>query len=238
MSTNISSNFNIDAMISAMMMPIQAKITVIDKNISSYEIKLSDIGKLKSSISALKTDIDSIEGNQTSSLPIDKLKSLVNKFVTNYNASKVSTKNSNDYSLRKFSQKLRTELNPNLMNTIGLSFDKNGMATFNEIKFDSISLSDPTTLNTSINDLFDTALASGSSINSLLQNGGKLDSTEELYTQKLSSLNNKKDVISNQVAVTEVSYRRQFSALEKILNQLDANQNVINNFVINLNTTH
>lgn len=238
MSTNISSNFNIDTMISAMMIPIQEKIKVLDKKISSYEIKISDIGKLKSSISALKTDIDSIEGNQNSSVPIDKLKVLLKEFITNYNESKLSTKTSNDYSLRKFSQQLRTELNPNLMNTIGLSFDKNGLATFNEIKFDAISVSDPTTLNTSINNLFDSALASGSSINSLLQNGGKLDFTEGLYNQELTSLNKKKDVLANQVVLTEASYRRQFNALEKILQKLDSNQNVINNFISNLNSTH
>lgn len=236
MSTSISSSFNIDSMVSAMMMPIKAKITTIDKSINEYQVKLSDIGKLKSSISNLKTDMDSIEGNQSSALPVDKLKSLVQDFVKNYNETKTTTKTSTDYSLRKFNQNLRTELNPTLMNNIGLNFDKNGMIQFNEAKFDNISLNDPTTLNSTVNDMFDTVLASGSSINNMLSSSGKLNTTEDIYTQKISKLNHKKDVVENQAALTEASYKRQFSALEKILNQLDSNQNVISNFVSNLNS--
>lgn len=236
MTNSISSSFNIDSMVSAMMMPIKAKITTIDKSINEYQVKLSDIGKLKSSISNLRKNMDNIEGNQSTTLPIDKLKSLVQEFVKIYNETKITTKNSHDFSLRKFNQNLRTELNPNLMNNIGLNFDKNGVIQFNEVKFDNISLNDSSTLNSTVNDMFDIVLASGSTINNMLSSNGKLNTTEDIYSQKISKLNNKKDVAENQAALSEVSYKRQFSALQKILNQLDSNQNVISNFISNLNS--
>lgn len=233
MTTTVSANLNVDTIVSAIMKPYQQKLNKLNTEISSYEVKISDTGKLKSALSNLEDVMQKIEGNEGSPLSADALKTAIKSFVTDFNTVKANTKNSSDISIRRFSQNLRSEIDPTVANAMGLSFDKTGMVKFDESKFDTLNTNDPSALTNAINHVFDKTVLASSTIDGLTRTGGKLDYTVDLYNQKVNNLTKKQVYMEDQITKTEASYRRQFQALQNMLNQMDANQSVITSFTKN-----
>lgn len=231
MATTISSNLNVDNIVTALMKPYDQKVTKIDKDISSYQLKISDLSKLKSSLSNLKDDLKAVEANESNPLTTEKLKLALNEFVKGFNEALKTTQASNDINIKRFTQKLRDEIDPVTSNKIGLSFDKTGQAYFNEAKFDSLNSSDNAALNNAVNSLFDKALDSNSNISNILRDGGKLDYTEDVYTKKIGELNKKKERLEDQMSLYEENYRRQFTNLQKMLVSMDSNYDLMTNLI-------
>lgn len=230
MTTTVSASLNVDTIVSAIMKPYQQKLNKLNNDISSYDVKISTVGKLKSSLSDLEDVMKKIEGNEFSPLSTDALKTAIKSFVTDFNGIKGNTKNSSDIELRRFSQNLRSEIDPTVSNSLGLTFDKTGLVKFDEIKFDSLNTSNPSALTTAVNHIFDKTILASSTIDGLTKTGGKLDYTVDLYNQKVNNLTKKQVYMEDQLNKTEASYRRQFQALQNILNKMDANQSVITGF--------
>jgi flagellar capping protein FliD len=231
MATSVSSNLNVDSIVSALMQPYQQKISKVASDISSYQVKISDLSKLKSSLTTLQTDLKSVEANEKTALTPEKLKANLQSFVKDFNSAVSVTRKSSDMSINRLTQKLRSEIDPTLARSIGLSFDKTGLVVFDETKFDALNTNDNAALNTAVNNIFDKALASGSNLDSILKDGGSLDISNDTYNKKITELNLKKDKMTDQLGGYEAAYRRQFNALQKSLSVLDGNQEIVANLI-------
>jgi flagellar capping protein FliD len=234
MATTVSSNLNVDSIVSALMKPYQEKVTKVNSEISSYQVTLTNLGKLTSSLTSLKTNLETIESNEKVALTPEKLKESLKSFVKEFNSTTAVTRTSKDMSVNRLTQQLRAEIDPVAAREMGLSFDKTGAAVFNEVKFDAMSKDDVTGLNAAVNKVFDKALSTNSSMDRMLKDGGKLDLTEDTYTKKVSELTKKKEKMEDQLGGYETKYRRQYNELQKALIVMDSNQAMMANL---LNTT-
>jgi len=231
MATSVSSNLNVDSIVSALMKPYQEKVSKVNSEISSYQVTLSNLSKLTSSLTSLKTSLETIESNEKTALTPEKLKESVKSFVKEFNSATTLTRSSKDMSVNRLTQQLRSEIDPIAAREIGLSFDKTGVAVFNEVKFDAMSKDDSAGLNAAVNKIFDKALATNSSMDRMLKDGGKLDLTEATYTKKVTELTTKKEKMEDQLGGYESKYRRQYNALEKALIVMDSNQAMMANLL-------
>lgn len=231
MATTVSSNLNVDSIVSALMKPYQEKVTKVNTEISSYQVRISNLSKLTSSLGSLKTNLEAVESNEKSPLSPEKLKESLKAFVKDFNAATTVTRTSTDMSVNRLTQQLRSEIDPVAAREIGLSFDKNGVAVFNEIKFDAMSKDDSEGLNAAVNKVFDKALAVNSSMDRMLKDGGKLDLTQDTYAKKVTELTTKKEKMEDQLGGYETKYRRQYNALEKALIVMDSNQAMMANLL-------
>jgi flagellar capping protein FliD len=231
MTTPVSSNLNVDSIVNALMKPYQAKVDKIDKDISSYQVKISEVSKLKSSLNTLKTDLEAVEGNEKTPLTPEKLKAALQEFVKGFNATLKTTQASNDVTVKRFTQKLRDEIDPVTSAKIGISFDKTGQAIFDEAKFDSLDSSNHDALNSAVNTIFDKALGSNSNINNILSPNGRIESTSNMYQKKITDLNTKKDKLEDKMTMYETNYRRQFINLQKTLVAMDSNYDLMSSLI-------
>lgn len=158
---SMGSSLNVDSIVTSLMKPYQAKVSAVNKEISTVQSTISNLGKLKSGLSELKDSLQKVENNQTTPLSVDDLKSALKGFVKEYNESKALTKDSNDMNLKRFTEKLRREIDPTVAASIGLSFDKVGLAQFDENKFNTANTTDSVALTNAVNSVFDTALGNG-----------------------------------------------------------------------------
>ena len=181
---SMGSSLNVDSIVTSLMKPYQAKVSAVNKEISTVQSTISNLGKLKSGLSELKDSLQKVENNQTTPLSVDDLKSALKGFVKEYNESKALTKDSNDMNLKRFTEKLRREIDPTVAASIGLSFDKVGLAQFDENKFNTANTTDSVALTNAVNSVFDTALGNGSAINSTIRNGGSLDYSKDLLSNR------------------------------------------------------
>jgi flagellar capping protein FliD len=231
MATSVSSNLDVDSIVSALMQPYQQKVTKVSTDISSYQVKISDLSKLKSSLTTLQTDLKSVESNEKTPLTPEKLKANLQSFVKDFNSAVSATRKSSDMSINRLTQKLRSEIDPTVANSIGLSFDKTGLAVFDETKFDALNTNDNSALNTAVNKIFDKALASGSNLDRVLKDGGTFDISTDTYNKKITELTRKQEKMTDQLDVYEANYRRQYNALQKSLSVLDGNQEIMANLI-------
>lgn len=231
MATTVSSNLNVDGIVSAIMKPYQEKVAKVGSEISSFQVRLSNLSKLTSSLTSLKTNLETVESNEKIALDPAKLKESLQSFVKEFNSARTVTRTSSDMSVNRISQQLREEIDPVAAKAIGLSFDKTGMAVFNEIKFDAMSKDDAAGLNAAVNKVFDKALAPNSAIDRMIKDGGKLDLTQETYTKKVTELTKKKEKMEDQLGGYESKYRRQFNELQKALIVMDSNQAMMANLL-------
>ena len=227
---SMGSSLNVDSIVTSLMKPYQAKVSAVNKEISAVQSTISNLGKLKSGLSELKDSLQKVENNQTTPLSVDDLKPALKGFVKEYNESKALTKDSNDMNLKRFTEKLRREIDPTVAASIGLSFDKVGLAQFDENKFNTANTTDSVALTNAVNSVFDTALGNGSAINSTIRNGGSLDYSKDLLSNKVNSLTKKKEGLESKMSFYEDNYRKQFTTLQNMLNQLGANEGFITNF--------
>jgi flagellar capping protein FliD len=234
MATSVSSNLNVDSIVSALMKPYQEKVTKVNSEISSYQVTLTNLGKLTSSLTSLKTNLETIESNEKVALTPEKLKESLKSFVKEFNSTTAVTRTSKDMSVNRLTQQLRAEIDPVAAREMGLSFDKTGAAVFNEVKFDAMSKDDVAGLNAAVNKVFDKALSTNSSMDRMLKDGGKLDLTQDTYTKKVTELTKKKEKMEDQLGGYETKYRRQYNELQKALIVMDSNQAMMANL---LNTT-
>ncbi len=233
--SGVGSSLDTVALVSAMMKPYEAKVSTFNKNISSYNVKLTELGKVKSAFSDLKTSLQSVEKNQLSPLTTDKLKEAFKTFVTEYNDAASVSKNSSDYSIRRSFGDIRKDLDPNTYMKLGLSFDKNGLLSFDETKFDTLATTDSTALNNYANTIFDSALESTSGLNNMVAFGGNLDTKETTLKEKISKLEDERDLLENKMPSYEASYTKKFNELQRILDSLSINENAISNMMASLN---
>lgn len=231
MATSVSNNLNVDSIVSALMKPYQEKVSKVSSEISSYQVRLTNLSKLTSSLTNLKTNLENIESNEKTALTPEKLKEGLKAFVKDFNSATTVTRTSQDMSVNRLTQKLREEIDPLAASAIGLSFDKTGVATFNEIKFDAMNKDDNAGLNAAVNKVFDKALATNSSMDRMLKDGGKLDLTQDTYTKKVSELTKKKEKMEDQLGGYESKYRRQYNELQKALIVMDSNQALMANLL-------
>lgn len=231
MATSVSGNLNVDSIVSAIMKPYQEKVAKVGSEISSYQVTLTNLGKLTTSLNSLKTNLETIESNEKIALTPEKLKESLKSFVKEFNAATAVTRTSKDMSVNRLTQQLRQEIDPVTAREIGLSFDKTGVAVFNEVKFDAMAKDDVAGLNTAVNKIFDKALAPNSSMDRMLKDGGKLDLTQETYTKKVTELTKKKEKMEDQLGGHETKYRRQFNELQKALIVMDSNQAMMANLL-------
>jgi flagellar capping protein FliD len=231
MATTVSSNLNVDSIVSALMKPYQEKVTKVNSEISSYQVTLTNLGKLTSSLNSLKTNLETIESNEKVALTPEKLKESLKSFVKEFNSATSVTRTSKDMSVNRLTQQLRAEIDPVTAREMGLSFDKTGAAVFNEVKFDAMAKDDITGLNAAVNKVFDKALAVNSSMDRMLKDGGKLDLTQDTYTKKVTELTKKKEKMEDQLGGYETKYRRQYNELQKALIVMDSNQAMMANLL-------
>lgn len=225
--TSTGSNLDVDKIVNALMKEHQAKIKTVDDQKKSYQVKLSNVGKIKSSIETMQDTVTSLDTSTTSGLSVEKIKTTLKEFVAEYNSTRTLTRESSDTTIKAFNQKLRSSIDPSIAASLGLSFDKSGQAVFNEAKFDSLS-NDENALRNSVTSLFDNSLMPGSSFDSVLRPNGVLDYSESMLQKKVNQLEKKEDQMQQKLQVYEQNYRRQFNALDIYLNQLNANQLNIN----------
>jgi flagellar capping protein FliD len=231
MTTTVSANLNVDSIVSALMKPYQLKVSKVGSEISSYQVTLSNLGKLTSSLKSLKTNLETIESNEKTALTPEKLKESLKSFVKEFNSTTAVTRTSKDMSINRLTQQLRAEIDPIAAKEIGISFDKTGVAVFDEAKFDVMSKDDSVGLNAAVNKLFDKALATNSSMDRILKDGGKLELTQDTYTKKVTELTRKKEKMEEQLGGHESKYRRQYNELQKALIVMDSNQAMMANLL-------
>ncbi len=237
MATSIGSSLDVNAMVSALMKPYEARISTLDKKISSYESEISSWAKLKSSFSSLKESTHKIE-LQITPLTTEEIKTTLEKFVKDFNSTVATANKSSDFTLRRFADQFRRELDPVVYNKIGLSFDKSGVLQFNTAKFDALNTSDPSALTTAVNSLFDKVDATNSTLDKIGKTGGTIDYRSDILEQRVNKLNKERDRMSDQLLSYETSYRKQFNNLQNILGQLDGSQNVITNWTAQMNKSN
>lgn len=233
--SGIGGNLDTQALVSAMMKPYESKIASHDKTINSYNVKLTELGKIKSAFSELKTSLQNIEKNQLNPLTTEKLKEGFKNFVKEYNEASSISKNSNDYSIRRSFNDIRQELDVQTYSQVGLSFDKNGVLTFDESKFDALATNNPTALNTAANTIFDSLLESNSSLNRMVSFGGNLDIKENSLKDRISKVEKEKINLEDKMVNQEASYVKKFTELQKILDSLSVNENALSNLMASFN---
>lgn len=237
MATSVSANLDVNGLIMAMMKPYEARIATIDKKIFSYETDISSFSRLKSSFSALKESAHKIEV-QITPLTAEEIKTTLEKFVKDYNGAVAVSNMSSDFSMRRFGDQFRKELDAAVYGKIGFSFDKSGVLQFNTAKFDALNTSDPTALTTAVKSLFDKVDATNSVLDKIGGTGGKIDYRTDVLEQRVNKLNKEKDRMTEQLATYEANFRKQFNNLQSILGQLDGSQNVITNWTAQMNKSN
>ncbi len=238
MASSIGSSLDTQALVSAMMRPYEAKVATYNKTISSYNVQISDLGKIKSSFDQLKTDLANVEGNQTSPLTTDKIKESLQKFVTDYNAANTLAKKSNDYSIKRDFQRIRSDLDPAVYSKLGLSFDKSGTLSLKESTFDTLATNDVTALNTYVNTIFDKALESTSSLNRMVSFNGTLDYKEDLLKAKAQKITDQRDDLSDKMVTYQAKYANQFNNLQQMLDKMSVSENTITNLMTSFNSSN
>ena len=237
MATSVSSNLDVNSMITALMTPYENRIKTIDKKISSYQTDISSWSKLKSAFTNVKNSTHKIEV-QLTPLTTSEIKTTLQQFITDYNSAVSSAEKSNDHNMRMFASKFRKELDSTTLSKLGLSFDKNGVLSLNTSTFDSLSTNDAAGFTNAVNSLFDNADKASGTLDNLAGPNGKIDYRTKLIQEKISKLNKEKDKMTDQLATYEANYRRQFNNLQTILGQLDGSQNVITNWSAQMNKSN
>lgn len=233
--SGVGSSLDTVALVSAMMKPYEAKVNSFNKSISAENVKLTELGKIKSAFSELKTSLEAVEKNQLNPLTTEKLKEGLKAFVTEYNDAAKLAKNASDYSIKRSFGDIRRDLDPNNYLNLGLSFDKNGVLSFDETKFDTLATNDPAALNNYANTVFDSVLQSSSGLNNMVSYSGTIANKETTIKDKISKLEDKRDALEDKMPSYEASYSRKFNELQRILDSLSINENAISNMMASLN---
>ena len=164
---------------------------------------------------------------------VEKDDSVVSKaleeFVSAYNATTASLKDMGiDYQFKSLTNKLRTELGKGDYNTslnnIGMSFDKNGLLSFNKNKFTTYSQQNGDT--NKLKTLLDSKFGKNSAGLDLLKNttesdgflATKMNILSEQSKKIINTISANKDLLSTQVN----AYQKQFAQLDQYLAQLNS----------------
>lgn len=165
----------------------------------------------------------------------------LNEFVTAYNTTNQSLKNTNNNSnnqLATFGSQLRGAFNnvdyDNSLSQIGVTFDKSGLMSFDSSKFNSYINSDK-----NVSDLIGMQFSKESKgakiFNTQLELGGIIDAqTTSLTTQNnklIKDIANTQDVLSQQ----QQQYRNQYATLDAYLSTLNDNSSTVSQLMASLN---
>lgn len=239
MASSIGSSLDIPTLVNAMMKPHVARANTYSKKISDYNVKISDLSKLKTSFDELNKAIKNVEANQSSKLATADLKTALQTFVTDYNASSNLAKTSSEYTVRSSFNSVRRNLDATTAYNLGISFDKEGVASFDSSKIDKIIANEANgvfttmevggvttnvTLDTMINGFFDNVLSSTSAFSQSLDYNGLFDVKTSRLQSQVSGTQKKLDDLNKKMSDYELQYTKKFSTLQNTLDKLNSVQ--------------
>lgn len=165
------------------------------------------------------------------------------EFVTAYNSATTTLKSMDvDNQFKTFTNKLRTVLGQgdyeNSISHIGLSFDKNGVMSFDEAKYKKYN--ETNVNNSHLKDLLDNKFGKSSKGLDLLDNttesngflDDKITSLNVKNKRVIDNISNNQDILSNQT----LSYQLQFAKMDQYLSNIQSSSNAVSALVNQLST--
>ena len=232
-----SNNLDINSIVNALTKTQDIKIGQIRTEQKSYELKISELGKAKSTIDELNTTFKNID-NLASTATAADLSKMLKDFTAQFNSTKQLSKSSLDMNIRILPSDIRKNINTEAFRTLGLSFDKTGNLAFDETKFNMQFSGDSAGTITQAKDAFN-SLASKPEIFSkiLSPTTGSIELQVERLNKKIEKLTLKTENVERQKELSTSMYLKQYTALQNILNQTNNAQNSLNQILSSINKT-
>lgn len=215
-----SSNGSLDiqTIVTELMKPYTDKLQSLQDTQSSYNVDISNIGKIKSSVDSLQTAMNALtttDSTDTSSSLVSKVQS----FVTAYNTAKTQTQGGTDYTTRTFTEKVRQMFDSSAGQALGISFDKDGNAVLDSNKLTSQANTNLQTTQQNLSSLF-----------TKMNNTDLFNFYDDTFDNQTSSLRDKVSSVSKQasdlqekIPTYQQNYQQQYAQLQSYLDEMNSN---------------
>lgn len=166
----------------------------------------------------------------------------INDFVTAYNSATTSLKGmAVDNQLKNFTTSIRNTLGKadytNSVASLGISFDKTGVMSFDSAKYTKYAATTNNNLSNIVSSQFGAKSATVALFDNEVQTGGALDSQVATLTTKGRTLTDNIAKNTDILTAQTTAYQLQFSKLDQYLSQLNDNSNSITKLIAQFSTT-